>query len=204
MDTVEALQRAFPQKFPKDEDPQIVTNHILAEQLLEPLLLAVHLSPPIKNIERLNLQLGMQCYAIQEDGNLEKVVEEIKRLCQFGIEQHTDNLYHLLYRLPKEGSARQLLALQIISAGAHSNSPHRHLDQGRLESIFLLQGRYQVNFHNPILQNHDVIVSSRILNPFEGIVIDPRRYHSVKNIGRGESIALILGTPLVDSPIFSR
>lgn len=194
MKTVEALQTAFPQKFPESEDPKVVANRIWAERLVEPLFLVVHLSPPIENIERLNLQLGMQCYTIQQDGNLDEVVEEIKRLCQFGIEQHTDNLYHLLYRLPKEGSAQKLLALQIISAGAHSNSPHRHLDQGRLESIFLLQGRYQINFHNPLPQNRDVIVSSRILNPFEGIVIDPRRHHSVKNIGKEESIALILGT----------
>lgn len=206
MNTVEALREAFPQKFPKpkDKDDQAVANRILAGQIVESLLWAVHFSYPIEKIKRLNLELSMELDRIQRDGNLEKVIEEIKRLCQFGIEQHADNSYHLLYRLPKEKevSARKLLALQIIPAGAKSNSYHRHLDQQRAENIFLLSGKYRVNFHNSV--HPDVIVSSRILNPFEGIVIDPRRYHSVANIGKEESKALILGTQLVDSATFSR
>ena len=195
MNAVEALQRGFSLQFLEGEDSQEVANGIWAEKTVEPLLWAVHFHTRIDDIEALNLMLATQFESITKDGSLWKVLRIMTKKFFDKKElpgAHGENRYRVCYKFPEEGPVESLIALQFIPPGVGSNGSHRHLEQGRIEDIFLLHGGLQVNFHNPL--NLDEITFQRILNPFEGIVIDPRRYHSVANIGKTMSIALILGT----------
>jgi hypothetical protein len=188
----EAIQKAFPRKFKNINDIETEVSGIIADQIAEQLLQIVLLESGLEKLRDFNRVFALQFDQLRMEGKFEEVLGILERKYFVGTESpHGDNRYKIFFQYPKRKPANQLIALQYIPPYAQENSPHNHLRERRIEDIIVLKGDYQINFYN---YQGGRISYSRIINPLAGVIIDPRRYHSVNNFGNDESIALILGT----------
>lgn len=141
-------------------------------------------------VEAFDESLKVQWETIEGGGMVDLFIEELEKVAT--IERHGDNLYHILWRNPEAPhAADELVTLQTIPVEAEENGEHRHLEQNRTEVIRVLKGKLYVVVRSVF--DRTTISNELILVPGGSVVIDPRQYHSVKNIGDEPVRSLILG-----------